>query len=410
MTTSQAAPRRLSARRQLPFYLLAALNLIAVASCLVMGGRMASTCSDLVDRNEDWSRQAGQFARLGRLAAAVNAPGNDVFASRDFPGEAAALDRARAAFQQQLAEVRGEITIGMSAGVARMTLAEIADAEAQVEAMAAQTRSVFNHLRADRNELAEREMLAIDRSLASALVSLNRAEARARSIQAAGIERQRLDVESLRNAGYALAAMAVALVMGLVAHGWMLARNAGRMQREGGRRKAEGGGQRSEVGGRRPEVETRPLTTLNSQLSTLNSPTPSLPDGCRILVADDGRDHQRLLSFVIDKAGGDATVVENGQLAVDAALAATEEGAPFDVVLMDMQMPVMDGYEATALLRSRGYWRPIIALTANSLAGDREKCLAAGCDDYAAKPIDRRRLIAQVGAHVGTSQESLAAV
>jgi len=128
----------------------------------------------------------------------------------------------------------------------------------------------------------------------------------------------------------------------------------------------------------------------------------------RVLLAEDGPDNQRLISFLLRKAGADVTVVENGQLARDAALQARDEGEPFDVILMDMQMPVMDGYTATSELRAAGYQGPIIALTAHAMSGAEEECRQAGCDGYAQKPIDRKTLLGLVAQHLRQNAEPAA--
>jgi CheY-like chemotaxis protein len=87
------------------------------------------------------------------------------------------------------------------------------------------------------------------------------------------------------------------------------------------------------------------------------------------------------------------SVAADGRQAVEMARAAEASDEPFDLILMDMQMPVLDGYDATKQLRDHGYDRPIIAITAHAMESDRHKCLAVGCDDYVAKPLDMTKLI-----------------
>lgn len=109
----------------------------------------------------------------------------------------------------------------------------------------------------------------------------------------------------------------------------------------------------------------------------------------RILVAEDGPDNRRLIGVLLKKLGCLATFVEDGAQAVDELVAKPNE---YELMLLDMQMPVMDGYSAACRIRELGYELPIIALTAHTMAGDDEKCIAAGCTSFLGKPIDRERL------------------
>jgi two-component system, sensor histidine kinase and response regulator len=118
----------------------------------------------------------------------------------------------------------------------------------------------------------------------------------------------------------------------------------------------------------------------------------------KLLLAEDSVVNQRLAVALLGRAGHKVTVAENGRIAVDRV---TDES--FDVVLMDVQMPVMDGLEATTAIRARekrvGGHIPIIAMTAHAMKGDREQCLAAGMDGYVSKPIRGEELLAALEKH-----------
>jgi signal transduction histidine kinase/ActR/RegA family two-component response regulator len=152
-------------------------------------------------------------------------------------------------------------------------------------------------------------------------------------------------------------------------------------------------------------LPTGPLDDVewsDSAASALRGSPSAAPDGgaarleARILLAEDSPDNRRLIERVLGRAGISVDSAEDGASANARALAALEAGVPYDVILMDMQMPRMSGYDATRALRSAGYTGAILALTAHATEDAREQCLQAGCDDYVAKPIDRSLLLARI--------------
>ena len=116
-----------------------------------------------------------------------------------------------------------------------------------------------------------------------------------------------------------------------------------------------------------------------------------------MLLAEDGPDNQRLIAFLLEQRGRVGRRGGERSSGHRKTLQARDAGQPFDCILMDMQMPVLDGYAATRQLREAGCRLPIIALTAHAMRGDSERCLEAGCNDYLAKPIDRTELIQRGG-------------
>ncbi|MCA9213837.1 MAG: response regulator [Planctomycetales bacterium] len=109
--------------------------------------------------------------------------------------------------------------------------------------------------------------------------------------------------------------------------------------------------------------------------------------GLRVLLVEDGFDNQRFISFVLTRGGASVEVADNGAVGMECAMLAWKEGRPFDVVLMDLQMPVMDGYTTTRVLREQEYPFPIVALTAHAMSHEHNRCIEIGCDAYATKPI-----------------------
>lgn len=116
----------------------------------------------------------------------------------------------------------------------------------------------------------------------------------------------------------------------------------------------------------------------------------------QVLVVDDGESNRKLIELVLQRAGAEIITAENGLQAIEQIAEHTPE-----LVLMDMQMPVLDGYTATERLRESGFTVPIIALTGNAMVGDREKCMNAGCDDFLSKPVNLDQLLQLASKYLG---------
>ncbi|WP_265947537.1 PAS domain S-box protein [Dechloromonas sp. A34] len=166
-----------------------------------------------------------------------------------------------------------------------------------------------------------------------------------------------------------------------------------------------------ELMGGRITVESSPgsgsVFRFQIPFATVRSPVPetppsvdadgAIPPGLRILLVEDNRVNQQVAAAILKKMGCQVSIAVNGEEALKQLLA-----APFEMVLMDCQMPVMDGFEATRRLRAGEAGAavarlPVIAITANAMQGDREQCLAAGMDDYLAKPFSREAIVAVLG-------------
>jgi PAS domain S-box-containing protein len=140
----------------------------------------------------------------------------------------------------------------------------------------------------------------------------------------------------------------------------------------------------------------------SNQNKTIQSKAKSSKfDEARVLLTDDSPDNQLLVSRILRLAGANVSVAANGKEGLEMAL-----NGNYSVVLMDLQMPIMDGYEATASLRRSGYKGHIVALTAHALDGERQRCIECGFDDYLSKPINRGALLELVNRYSSVARKT----
>ncbi|CAN5436836.1 hypothetical protein BH10PLA1_BH10PLA1_04040 [soil metagenome] len=135
-----------------------------------------------------------------------------------------------------------------------------------------------------------------------------------------------------------------------------------------------------------------PIKLPSNDVESTNGVVPMHVRAARVLVVDDSLDSQRLLQFLLTRQKMKVELADNGEAAICAVDEAARQGKPIELIFMDMQMPVLDGYTATPRLRKAGFTSPIVALTANAMTADRDRCLEIGCDEFLSKPVQPQAL------------------
>jgi PAS domain S-box-containing protein len=144
---------------------------------------------------------------------------------------------------------------------------------------------------------------------------------------------------------------------------------------------------------------------LGDSRSLKSSVLPSPALHARILLAEDNDANRQIIGLRLSRAGAEVVAVRNGKEALDRVREETEQGRPINAVIMDMEMPVLDGYEAVRRLRAGGFTAPILAVTAYAMSKDREECLDLGCDDHFSKPIEWDRFFLKLSELMASANE-----
>ncbi len=151
------------------------------------------------------------------------------------------------------------------------------------------------------------------------------------------------------------------------------------------------------------KIPRKPLNLTSRTELPRTNPSPTLSG--RILIADDLADIRQLIGSILEAAGAEVVFAKNGQQAVDKILSSETSAEKIDAVVMDLQMPELDGFSALRTLRGKGFERPVIALTASAMQGERDRCMQAGFTDYLGKPIHVRTLLNLLSKHIALTND-----
>jgi two-component system sensor kinase FixL len=231
MRRSSAGPPGVRLKWHHLYYLLAAFDLITVSSTLLLTHQILGIYRASVEVNQGWTARSGRFVDLAQLSSSVNAPGNDVFASRDPEGESARLGTALFEFEHAVATARVDLERNVEEEVAEPLLAALDRTQLAMVAMAGEARVIFRHLEND-PEVAGRHMAAMDRRYAEVRTALDDVQRQVSQIQASNLRRQNDAASSLGDYEYLVASLIVLMVVAITAYGSRLSSKIESDQRE----------------------------------------------------------------------------------------------------------------------------------------------------------------------------------